>query len=55
LSKAEVHGTIYMPSTTPKLKISKVKLFGKDNIEIVLEGDTFDEAQPKLSLGSKLY
>ncbi len=42
--KLKVHGTIYMPSTTPKQKISKVKLFGKGNIEIVLEGDTFDES-----------
>lgn len=42
--KLKVHGTIYMPSTTPKQKISKVKLFGKGNIEIILEGDTFDES-----------
>ena len=33
-----------MPSTTPKQKVSQVKLFGKDSIEIVLVGDTFDDS-----------
>ncbi len=40
--KLGVQGTIYMPSTTPKQKIDKVKLFGKDKVSIILEGDTFD-------------
>jgi threonine dehydratase len=38
-------GVIYMPSITPKQKINQVKMFGGDNIEIVLTGDTFDECQ----------
>lgn len=33
-----------MPSTTPSQKISQVKLFGKENVEVVLIGDTFDDA-----------
>jgi threonine dehydratase len=37
--------TIYMPSITPKQKINQVKMFGGDNIEIVLIGDTFDDCQ----------
>ena len=37
-----VEGTIYMPTTTPKQKIKKVKLFGKDKVKTVLIGDTFD-------------
>jgi len=40
-----IHGVIYMPAITPKQKITQVKMFGGDNIEIVLIGDTFDECQ----------
>jgi threonine dehydratase len=40
-----IHGTIYMPSITPKQKINQVKMFGGDTIDIVLVGDTFDECQ----------
>lgn len=40
----EIKGTIYMPSTTPKQKIKQVQLFGKSFVEIVLIGDTFDDA-----------
>lgn len=39
-----VNGVIYMPSTTPKQKVRQVKMFGKQNIEIVLIGDTYDDA-----------
>src|SRR6185437_27627 len=39
-----IKGTIYMPSTTPKQKVTQVKMFGKDNVEVVLTGDTFDDA-----------
>ena len=41
----DIRATIYMPSITPKQKINQVKMFGGDNIEIVLIGDTFDECQ----------
>ncbi len=37
-------GRIYMPSTTSKQKIKQVGMFGKNHIEIILTGDTFDEA-----------
>lgn len=40
-----IKGVIYMPAITPKQKINQVKMFGGDNIEIVLIGDTFDECQ----------
>ena len=40
-----IHGTIYMPSITPKQKINQVKMFGGDQIDIALIGDTFDECQ----------
>ncbi|WPR72818.1 threonine ammonia-lyase IlvA [Flavobacterium sp. NG2] len=40
----QIKGTIYMPTTTPKQKIKQVELFGKSFVEIVLIGDTFDDA-----------
>jgi threonine dehydratase len=40
----EIQGKIYMPKTTPKQKIKQVQLFGKSFVEIVLIGDTFDDA-----------
>jgi threonine dehydratase len=42
-----IHGTIFMPATTPKQKVKQVELFGKDKIEIVLIGDTFDDSYNK--------
>src|ERR1044071_6236298 len=41
----DIKGVIYMPAITPKQKINQVKMFGGNNIEIVLIGDTFDECQ----------
>ncbi len=43
-NKLGIMGMIYMPVTTPKQKINQVKMFGGENIEVVLEGDTFDQA-----------
>lgn len=43
-SKLGIKGKIYMPVTTPKQKINQVKMFGGKSIEIVLTGDTFDQA-----------
>ena len=40
----KIKGIIYMPKTTPKQKIKQVQLFGKTFVEIVLTGDTFDDA-----------
>ena len=37
-------GKIYMPKTTPKQKVKQVQLFGKSFVEIILTGDTFDDA-----------
>ncbi|MDQ2656094.1 MAG: threonine ammonia-lyase IlvA [Bacteroidota bacterium] len=41
----DIKGVIYMPAITPKQKINQVKMFGGDNIEIILTGDTFDDCQ----------
>ena len=43
-SKLKILGSIFMPVTTPKQKIEQVKMFGKQYIEIILTGDTFDAA-----------
>ena len=43
-NKLGIQGYIYMPKTTPKQKIEQVRMFGNGNIEIVLFGDNFDEA-----------
>ena len=32
-----------MPLTTPKQKIDQVRMFGREFVEIILEGDTFDD------------
>ncbi|MCZ8519214.1 MULTISPECIES: threonine ammonia-lyase IlvA [Paenibacillus] len=39
-----IPGHIFMPATTPRQKISQVKLFGGAFVEVVLTGDTFDDA-----------
>src|SRR6266536_1830614 len=41
--KLHVKGVIFMPVITPKQKINQTKMFGEDNIEIKLIGDTFDD------------
>ena len=40
----QIKGTIYMPTPTPKQKIEQVKMFGEEYIEVILLGDTFDDA-----------
>ncbi|MGK0413962.1 MAG: threonine dehydratase [Polaribacter sp.] len=40
----QIKGTIFMPSPTPNQKINQVKMFGEYFIEIIIEGDTFDDA-----------
>ncbi|WP_274432525.1 threonine ammonia-lyase IlvA [Alicyclobacillus sp. ALC3] len=40
----EVHGSIFMPTTTPRQKVSQVKLFGASFVDVHLIGDTFDDA-----------
>ena len=43
-SKLKIMGSIFMPVTTPKQKIEQVRMFGREFIEIILTGDTFDAA-----------
>lgn len=43
-NKLNIKGRIYMPITTPAQKIHQVKMFGGEFVEVMLKGDTFDDA-----------
>ncbi|WP_088102158.1 threonine ammonia-lyase IlvA [Halalkalibacter urbisdiaboli] len=40
----QINGKIFMPSTTPRQKVDQVKFFGKEYVEVILSGDTFDDS-----------
>lgn len=40
----KIKGVIFMPVPTPKQKVERVKMFGGEYVEIVLVGDTYDDA-----------
>jgi threonine dehydratase len=40
----KTHAVIFMPKPTPQQKINQVRMFGKSSVEIVLTGDTYDDA-----------
>lgn len=42
-NKLQIKGVVFMPKITPKQKIKQTKMFGNGYIEIILEGDTFDD------------
>lgn len=42
--KLGIKGKIFMPATTPRQKVNQVAMFGKDKVEIILTGDTYDDA-----------
>ena len=46
-NKLGIKGTIFMPSPTPSQKVKQVKMFGKEHVNIILHGDTFDDAYKK--------
>lgn len=43
----QVNGKIFMPAVTPSQKVEKVKFFGKQFVEVILWGDTYDDAYHK--------
>jgi len=49
----QCNGKIFMPSTTPNQKISKVRHFGENFVEIELVGDHFDECNDLARVYSK--
>ncbi|HXC05272.1 MAG TPA: threonine ammonia-lyase IlvA [Bacteroidia bacterium] len=53
--KLNIQGTIFMPVTTPSQKVNQVRLFGKDKVNVILTGDTFDDAQVQAVQYGKLH
>ena len=43
-SALSVRGRVYLPRTTPRQKRDRIAMLGGDMVEIVLGGDTYDEA-----------
>ncbi|GGN66448.1 L-threonine dehydratase [Halolactibacillus alkaliphilus] len=39
-----IKGTIFMPTTTPRQKVDRVQFFGGNAVDVILTGDTFDDA-----------
>lgn len=37
-------GVIYMPITTPRQKVEQTQMFGGEDVEVILKGDTFDDS-----------
>lgn len=42
-----IKGKIFMPTTTPRQKVSRVEFFGGDFTEVILTGDTYDDSFQK--------
>lgn len=51
-SRLKIKGTIYMPNPTPNQKIAKVKQFGDKWVDVILTGDTFDDAYESALIAS---
>jgi threonine dehydratase len=43
-NKLKIKGKIFMPETTPKQKVNQVRMFGNGHVEVILTGDTYDDA-----------
>ncbi len=43
-NKLNTKGVIFMPVTTPKQKVEQTEMFGGEWVEVILKGDTFDDA-----------
>ena len=41
--KLNIQGVVFMPGITPKQKVSQTRMWGENNIEIRLIGDTYDD------------
>jgi threonine dehydratase len=48
-SALSVRGRVYLPRTTPRQKRDRITMLGGDMVEIVLGGDTYDEASAAAS------
>ncbi|CAM3014027.1 threonine ammonia-lyase IlvA [Paenibacillus sediminis] len=50
-----IQGKIYMPSTTPNQKVKQVKRFGGSHVEVILTGDTYDDAYEEAMKACQQY
>ncbi|MEN8123600.1 MAG: threonine ammonia-lyase IlvA [Bacteroidota bacterium] len=50
-----ISAIIFMPTTTPMQKIKQVEMFGKDNVEVKLFGDTYDASYTLAKEYSEAY
>ncbi|EUJ54333.1 threonine ammonia-lyase IlvA [Listeria fleischmannii] len=51
--KLGVKAAIFMPTTTPNQKVSQVKFFGGEFVDVILTGDTFDASADSAKIYSK--
>ncbi len=51
--KLGVKAAIFMPTTTPNQKVSQVKFFGGEFVDVILTGDTFDASAESAKAYSK--
>lgn len=52
-NKLKIFGKIFMPVTTPRQKVTRVKMLGKNYVDVFLSGDTFDSSYNKALLEKK--
>lgn len=52
-AKMGVKGTIYMPAVTPLQKVNKARSFGKSFVDVILIGDTYDDAYAEALKGAE--
>lgn len=43
-NRLDTRATIFMPKPTPKQKIKQVAMLGRDSVDIILTGDTYDDS-----------
>jgi len=39
-----VRGRVYVPATTPRQKRERIRALGGERVELIIEGDTYDDA-----------
>lgn len=42
-----VKGTVFVPATTSKQKIRQINFIGREQVEVILHGDTYDDARDR--------
>ena len=53
--KLNVKGVVFMPIPSPQQKVNQTKMFGEENVEVKLVGDTFDDTAVAAKAYTKEY